>query len=66
MAMQTLALWIALEACWTEEVYIAELSHKFWRLTLQARIIANLLSLLYVNNNMIDPEQVSNMVRPGS
>ncbi|KAF5393319.1 hypothetical protein D9757_000644 [Collybiopsis confluens] len=32
---QAAAVWVALTACWSAEIYIPELSHKFWRLTLQ-------------------------------
>ncbi|KAE9411437.1 COG complex component [Gymnopus androsaceus JB14] len=32
---QATAIWIALTACWSAEIYIPELSHRFWRLTLQ-------------------------------
>jgi conserved oligomeric Golgi complex subunit 2 len=29
------AIWIAISACWSAEIYMPELSHRFWRLTLQ-------------------------------
>ncbi|KAF8910351.1 oligomeric golgi complex component, COG2-domain-containing protein [Mucidula mucida] len=29
------AVWIAITACWSSEIFIPELSHRFWRLTLQ-------------------------------
>ncbi|KAF9450434.1 COG complex component [Macrolepiota fuliginosa MF-IS2] len=32
---QTAALWHAITTCWSSEVLIPELSHRFWRLTLQ-------------------------------
>ncbi|KAF8630630.1 hypothetical protein AX15_002781 [Amanita polypyramis BW_CC] len=32
---QCTAVWIAISACWSEEIYIPDLCHKFWRLTLQ-------------------------------
>ncbi|KAJ3803011.1 COG complex component [Lentinula aff. detonsa] len=32
---QATAVWVALTACWSAEIYIPELSHRFWRLTLQ-------------------------------
>ncbi|KAF5354659.1 hypothetical protein D9756_005330 [Leucocoprinus leucothites] len=32
---QTTALWKAITLCWSPEVLIPELSHRFWRLTLQ-------------------------------
>ncbi|EKM80999.1 hypothetical protein AGABI1DRAFT_36770 [Agaricus bisporus var. burnettii JB137-S8] len=32
---QTKALWKAVAACWSPEILIPELSHRFWRLTLQ-------------------------------
>ncbi|KAI0935302.1 hypothetical protein AcV7_003779 [Taiwanofungus camphoratus] len=32
---QAAAIWEAISSCWSAEVYIPELSHRFWRLTLQ-------------------------------
>ncbi|KAJ6499941.1 COG complex component [Mycena vitilis] len=32
---QATAVWVAISACWSAEVFISELSHRFWRLTLQ-------------------------------
>ncbi|KAL1748768.1 oligomeric golgi complex component, COG2-domain-containing protein [Schizophyllum fasciatum] len=32
---QARAVWEAVSACWSAEIYIPELSHRFWRLTLQ-------------------------------
>ncbi|KAJ7346675.1 COG complex component [Mycena albidolilacea] len=32
---QAAAIWVAISACWSAEVFIPELSHRFWRLTLQ-------------------------------
>ncbi|KAJ3919433.1 COG complex component [Lentinula edodes] len=32
---QATSVWVALTACWSAEIYIPELSHRFWRLTLQ-------------------------------
>lgn len=32
---QTVSLWRAVTMCWSPEVLIPELSHRFWRLTLQ-------------------------------
>ncbi|KDR75857.1 hypothetical protein GALMADRAFT_248589 [Galerina marginata CBS 339.88] len=32
---QASASWIAISACWSSDIYIPELSHRFWRLTLQ-------------------------------
>ncbi|KAF8906500.1 oligomeric golgi complex component, COG2-domain-containing protein [Gymnopilus junonius] len=32
---QASATWIALSACWSSEIYIPELSYRFWKLTLQ-------------------------------
>ncbi|KAF9033306.1 COG complex component [Hymenopellis radicata] len=29
------AVWVAITACWSSEIFIPELSHRFWRLTLQ-------------------------------
>ncbi|KAF7288139.1 Conserved oligomeric Golgi complex subunit 2-like [Mycena chlorophos] len=34
-SVQAAAVWIAITACWSAEVFIPELSHRFWRLTLQ-------------------------------
>ncbi|KAJ7132766.1 COG complex component [Mycena crocata] len=46
---QATAIWVAISACWSAEVFISELSHRFWRLTLQ------LLSRYktWVNNSLI-------------
>ncbi|KAG6861087.1 hypothetical protein C0995_004024 [Termitomyces sp. Mi166 len=32
---QANAVWVAITACWSAEVFIADLCHRFWRLTLQ-------------------------------
>ncbi|KAJ7647285.1 oligomeric golgi complex component, COG2-domain-containing protein [Roridomyces roridus] len=32
---QATAIWVAISACWSAEVFIPELTHRFWRLTLQ-------------------------------
>ncbi|KAF8161129.1 COG complex component [Crassisporium funariophilum] len=32
---QAAATWIAISACWSSEIFIPELCHRFWRLTLQ-------------------------------
>ncbi|KAG6911130.1 hypothetical protein DXG01_003870 [Tephrocybe rancida] len=32
---QTNAVWVAITACWSAEVFIPDLCHRFWRLTLQ-------------------------------
>ncbi|CAA7261620.1 unnamed protein product [Cyclocybe aegerita] len=32
---QASAIWIAISACWSSEIYIPELSHRFWKLSLQ-------------------------------
>lgn len=31
------AVWKALKSCWSDEVYLEELSGRFWRLMLQVR-----------------------------
>ncbi|EDR11848.1 uncharacterized protein LACBIDRAFT_247029 [Laccaria bicolor S238N-H82] len=35
VTVQASAVWVAISACWSAEVYIPELAHRFWRLTLQ-------------------------------
>ncbi|KAF5370825.1 hypothetical protein D9758_001986 [Tetrapyrgos nigripes] len=35
VTIQGSAAWIAISACWSAEIYMPELSHRFWRLTLQ-------------------------------
>ncbi|KAG6895375.1 hypothetical protein C0992_001582 [Termitomyces sp. T32_za158] len=32
---QAKAVWVAIAACWSAEIFVADLCHKFWRLTLQ-------------------------------
>ncbi|THH20409.1 hypothetical protein EW146_g922 [Bondarzewia mesenterica] len=32
---QSAAIWVAITTCWSGEVYIPELGHRFWKLTLQ-------------------------------
>ncbi|KAF9012367.1 oligomeric golgi complex component, COG2-domain-containing protein [Cyathus striatus] len=34
---QALAIWDALSTCWSADIYIPELTSRFWKLTLQAR-----------------------------
>ena len=36
---QSLATWKAIGQCWSAEVFIPDLTHRFWRLTLQVRLI---------------------------
>ncbi|KAL0956582.1 hypothetical protein HGRIS_002720 [Hohenbuehelia grisea] len=35
LTSQATAVWTAISACWSADVYIPELSHRFWKLTLQ-------------------------------
>lgn len=35
VTLQTAALWTAISSCWSAEVYIPELSSRFWKFTLQ-------------------------------
>ncbi|KAF7299420.1 Conserved oligomeric Golgi complex subunit 2-like [Mycena indigotica] len=35
VSTQAAAVWIAITACWSAEVFISELGYRFWRLTLQ-------------------------------
>ncbi|KAF8210325.1 COG complex component [Mycena galopus ATCC 62051] len=35
LTTQAAAVWVGISACWSAEVFIPELSHRFWRLTLQ-------------------------------
>ena len=35
VTLQSAAVWTAIETCWSREVYIPELSHRFWKTTLQ-------------------------------
>ncbi|KAH9485421.1 Conserved oligomeric Golgi complex subunit 2 [Psilocybe cubensis] len=35
------AAWMSMTACWSSEIYIPELSHRFWRLTLQGTVSQN-------------------------
>ncbi|KAG6857675.1 hypothetical protein H0H87_004091 [Tephrocybe sp. NHM501043] len=35
MTSQAHAVWLAITACWSAEVFIPDLCHRFWRLTLQ-------------------------------
>jgi conserved oligomeric Golgi complex subunit 2 len=32
---QAAAVWVAISSCWSAEVYIPELNHRFWKFTLQ-------------------------------
>ncbi|TFK54447.1 COG complex component [Heliocybe sulcata] len=32
---QAKAIWVSIETCWSDQVYIPELAHRFWRFTLQ-------------------------------
>lgn len=34
---QAAAVWVAITTCWSAEVYIPELNHRFWKFTLQVR-----------------------------
>ncbi len=53
---QGTAAWIAISACWSAEVYIPDLCHKFWRLTLQVRLIPEPCSTTY--EGRVDLEQI--------
>ncbi|KAJ6625598.1 oligomeric golgi complex component, COG2-domain-containing protein [Mycena sp. CBHHK59/15] len=54
---QASAVWVAISACWSAEVYISELSHRFWRLTLQ------LLSRYktWLSNSLIPDDKATTM-----
>ena len=41
---QARAVGEAISACWSAEIYIPDLSHRFWRLTLQVSFCASLFS----------------------
>jgi hypothetical protein len=36
---QAAAVWVAISSCWSAEVYIPELSHRFWKFTLQVCLV---------------------------
>ena len=38
----------AIEMCWDERVFLSALSHRFWKLTLQVRILPNLFFLICI------------------
>jgi hypothetical protein len=53
------AVFSAVRSCWTPEVYIAELGHRFWRLTLQVmRIIFCLVK--HIQTSPPDLKQIQN------
>ncbi|KAJ7703146.1 oligomeric golgi complex component, COG2-domain-containing protein [Mycena rosella] len=54
---QAAAVWVAISACWSAEVFISELSHRFWRLTLQ------LLSRYktWLSNSLIPDDKTSSI-----
>lgn len=54
--VQGTAVWIAISACWSAEVYVPDLCHKFWRLTLQVRSIPESCSTMH--EERIDLEQI--------
>jgi hypothetical protein len=35
---QANAVWVTITGCWSAEVFIPELCHRFWRLTLQVNL----------------------------
>ena len=39
MMAQSLAVWKAINRCWSAEVFIPDLAHRFWRLTLQVSFL---------------------------
>ncbi|KAJ7497349.1 COG complex component [Mycena latifolia] len=55
--IQAAAVWVAISACWSAEVFISELSHRFWRLTLQ------LLSRYktWLSNSLMPDEKTNSM-----
>ncbi|KAJ7084431.1 COG complex component [Mycena belliarum] len=55
--VQATAVWVAISACWSAEVFISELSHRFWRLTLQ------LLSRYktWLSNSLISDDKTDSM-----
>ncbi|KAK7057129.1 oligomeric Golgi complex subunit 2 [Favolaschia claudopus] len=50
---QAAAVWVAITACWSAEIFISELSHRFWRLTLQLLSRFN----TWLNNSLIPDEK---------
>jgi hypothetical protein len=37
---QAAAVWVAISTCWSAEVYIPELNHRFWKFTLQVCLLS--------------------------
>jgi len=42
VTVQAAAVWEGIFACWSAEVFIPELGHRFWRLTLQVACLPSL------------------------
>ena len=42
---QGAATWTAIAACWSAEIYIPELGHRFWKLMLQVRLLFKYTSI---------------------
>jgi hypothetical protein len=38
---QAAAVWAAITQCWSAEIYIPELGHRFWRFTLQVGLMGS-------------------------
>jgi len=50
---QASATWIAISACWSSEIYIPQLSHRFWRLTLQVRYNSVHVETPFTNTSLV-------------
>lgn len=58
---QAYATFVAAQSCWAPEVFIPELGHRFWRLTLQVRTCFIILFEFIFNCLLSDPESIRHL-----
>ena len=60
--VQAAAIWKAVMTCWNEDVFIPELGHRFWKLTLQVE--TNSLHMCLAGSELAQaPQQVQNVAQ---
>ncbi|CAE6539818.1 unnamed protein product [Rhizoctonia solani] len=65
---QANAIYAGIKTCWSTQVYIPELGHRFWRLTLQASTLVTWMdaSLPLKDASAVQPDRVTTLAAPGA
>ncbi|CCO27036.1 Conserved oligomeric Golgi complex subunit 2 Short=COG complex subunit 2 [Rhizoctonia solani AG-1 IB] len=63
---QAAAIYSAIKSCWSTQVYVPELGHRFWRLTLQSELLVYVMNVLIAFTYGIAPMEVTTLSTPGT